>query len=239
MSGLGIFLWIIGICIKQIIIQLIGITLLYIGIRFTKYTQRLFISLHRKTSWMKLSEEELQMVEDAKNLIMCIDQNIEFAKFNVYKVKFIITPFFDYDNSNNELCIFIPFDELLRLNKDLCFSCVLHEILHSQNLKNNIEIFNENFLEGLNELLTQWLIEKYSLKYKLPVILTIDLSKLYKKSSRVLELSFDSYVKEVNMVKEVFKEFNGDYTEIFLNYINLNEEYFRSIVPEKYFKLRS
>ena len=32
--------------------------------------------------------------------------------------------------------------------------------------KNNIRVFNRAFLEGLNQLLTIWLIENYSEKYQ-------------------------------------------------------------------------
>ena len=50
-----------------------------------------------------------------------------------------------------------------KYGKDLCFESVLHEILHLQT-KN---MFNEKFQERLNQLLTVWLIENYSPKYKI------------------------------------------------------------------------
>ena len=43
---------------------------------------------------------------------------------------------------------------------------MVHEILHSQNLKRNKEIFENDFLEGLNEFLTIWLIENYTKRIK-------------------------------------------------------------------------
>lgn len=110
---------------------------------------QLLIENRKSERWCKkLSDDDLKIVEDAKELIKSVDNNIVISSFNVYKVRFVMYGWFCYDEATQELSIFIPFKFLLRCGgKDLCFLAVLHEVLHSQNLKSNLMIFNEEFLE--------------------------------------------------------------------------------------------
>ena len=162
----------------------------------------------------KLTDKEQEMVNDAKEIIEKIDDSIVINKFTVYKTKFVTYGWFNYNKKTREPCIYIPFKYFLGFGKNICFMVVLHEILHSQNLKNNLHIFTNSFLEGINQLLTIWIIENYSDNYKVPI-------------------NFKVYEQEVEQVRNILGDI--DYKEVFLNYINLNPEYFKKIVPEEYF----
>ena len=149
---------------------LLILILVVICIISLKEAYKEYLTLTRERhKWSKeLNKEELEIVEDAINLIKSVDENIEIANFSVYKVKHIGDGWFNYDEDTHELGIFIPFDRYLKRNKDLCFTVVLHEILHSQNLRLNKDIFTREFKEGINQFLTLWLIDNYSKKYKIP-----------------------------------------------------------------------
>ena len=127
------------------------------------YTEFLFANRNSKWWCSSLNDEEKEIVEEAKETIKKVDENIVISKFNVYKIRFWKRGWFRYDKIDKSLNIFIPFKYFYRLGgNNLVFLSVLHEILHSQNLKNNIIVFNKDFMEGLNQLLTNWLIENYS-----------------------------------------------------------------------------
>lgn len=239
-----LLLLVIPICIIGFIVCkeliLVGVMFLIAGIVLFKQTYCYLLVINRKSErWCKttLSNEELEIVEDAKELIRSVDNQIVISSFNVYKVRFVAHGWFHYDKDTHELCIFIPFKLLLRLeSKDLCFVVVLHEILHSQNLKNNLNIFNIEFLEGLNQLLTNWLIDNYSKKYKSKKIRFISL-KLSKNSSLCISLrNTQMYERKVNMVNSILQEANIDLKQVFLKYIDFQPEYFKSFVPSKFFK---
>lgn len=214
-----------------------GCLYLIYGIILFKFTYPEFLIKNRKSKrWCKtLSAEELEIVEDAKELIKRVDNSIVISEFNVYKVRFLMHGWFDYDETTQELNIFIPFKFFLRLGgKNLCFLAVLHEVLHSQNLKKNIRVFNKKFLEGLNQLLTIWLIENYSEKYNMPKNKKISL-RLRKKT--YVNLHFlEAYPEEVKMVKGILEKSDIDLKEIFLKYINFQPEFFKDFVPSKYFE---
>ena len=154
------------LCIKVLIMFVVVL----ICFESLKGAYKEYLTLTRESrKWSKeLNKEELEIVEDAINLIKSVDENIEIANFSVYKVKHIGDGWFNYDEDTHELGIFIPFDRYLKRNKDLCFTVVLHEILHSQNLRLNKDIFTREFKEGINQFLTLWLIDNYSKKYKIP-----------------------------------------------------------------------
>ncbi len=209
--------------------------------KLIKYTYtNLFIEYRKSARWCKkLSDEELEIVEDAKELIKRVDNNIIISSFNVYKVRFLTRTWFDYDEETHELNIFIPFQFLLKLGgKDFCFLAVLHEILHFQNLKNNLIIFNNKFLEGLNQLLTIWLIDNYSEKYKIPKSkrFSVKLIKDLYLDITINNLANMAYPKEVKMVKNILQKSNINIKQVFLNYIDIQPEFFKSFVPSKYFK---
>ncbi len=203
------------------------------------YTQ-LLIENRKSERWCKiLSDEELEMVEDAKELIKSVDNDIVIASFNVYKVRFVMNGWFYYDEDTQELSIFIPFQFFLRVgDKDLCFLAILHEVLHSQNLKDNLMIFKKKFLEGLNQLLTIWLIDNYSEKYKITKskCISVRLIKGLYLNITINHLINLVYPKEVNMVKNILQKSNLDFKQVFLKYIDIQPEFFKSFVPSKYFK---
>ena len=214
---------------------------LILGIILFKLTYPKFLIENRKSKrWCKpLSAEELEIVEDAKELIERVDNNIVISEFNVYKVRFLMRGWFSYDEASQELNIFIPFKFLLRFGgKNLCFLAVLHEVLHSQNLKSNIMVFDIKFLEGLNQLLTIWLIQNYSEKYNIPKnkIFSLRLIKHLYVDITKYSLENTVYPKEVNMVRDILQKSSIDLKEIFLNYINFQPEFFKNFVPSKYFK---
>lgn len=199
-----------------------------------------FVINNRKSKrWCKpLSIKEIELVEDAKKLIKKVDNSIEIADFNVYKIGFSLQGFFYYDEDTKEMCIFIPFTILLLIGgENLCFLAVLHEVLHSQNLKNNEFFFKINFLEGLNQLLTIWLVENYSEKYKIPKrkCFSLRLTKNIKLKLTIYHLANTTYIEELRLVKEVLKKDN-DLKEVFMNYIDMKPEYFKSFVPLEYFE---
>lgn len=220
---------------------IIGCLYLILGTILFKYTYpKLLIENRKSERWCKIpSDEELEIVEDAKELIKSVDNKIVISSFNVYKVRFVMHGWFYYDEDTHELGIFIPFKFLLRCGgKDFCFLAVLHEVLHSQNLKNNLIIFNKEFLEGLNHLLTIWLINTYSKKYKIPKskCFSVRLIKGLYLDITINHLANTVYPKEVNMVKNILQKSNIDFKQVFLKYIDIQPEFFKDFVPSKYFK---
>ena len=169
-----------------------------------------FIKINRKRS-RKLTIEEKQMVNEAKQLIKKVYPQIVLANFSVYKtIEPIGGAFFYRGVNSHELCVFVPFKTLIKFfGKNVCFMVLVHEILHSQNLKDGKKFFKKSFLEGLNQLLTIWLIDNYSDSYQVP-------SKLF---NRVL-------FQRTRMVENVFRKLDLDMKDIFLNYIDMNEEFF-------------
>ena len=227
---LAIHMLVIGFIDLKLLSIIAGCLYLIASIRIFKLTYPGFLIKNRKSNrWCKApSTEELEIIEDAKELIKSVDNNIAISKFNVYKIRFCMHGWFYYDKNTQELNIFIPFKFYFWFGgKDLCFLAVLHEVLHSQNLKNNIMVFNIDFLEGLNQLLTLWLIENYSEKYNIPTSLEL---------TKHLYSNISIYEKEVNMVKDILEKSNIDLKEIFLKYINFQPEFFKNFVPSKYFK---
>ena len=212
------------------ILLMIIVILICFGALKQAYIAYLTLTRKRYKRNKELNKEELEIIEDAINLIKSVDENIEIAKFSVYKVKHIRGGWFNYDKDTHELSIFIPFDKYLKRNKDLCFMLVLHEILHTQNLRLNENIFTRTFNEGINQFLTIWLMKK-SNKYKVKRALNIYIKlKVF-----VIKGYKNMYIKELKIARKIIKNSNKDNKEIFLNYINLKPEFFRSFVPKKYF----
>lgn len=227
---MGILIISISFIVLLIIIYLLSVLLDTI---FENVYQNFLIANRKSKRWCKaLFKEELEMVEDAKELIKKVDNSITISEFNVYKVRFVTEGWFYYDEDTDELNIFIPFEYFLGLGgKDLCFLAVLHEILHSQNLKNNIQVFKEDFLEGMNQLLTEWLIENYSEKYKIPKSRKFVLKRINHLKE---DVPFKIYQKETSMVKDILEKSGVDLKQVFLNYIAFQPEFFRKFIPKKY-----
>lgn len=234
---ISIFMITIGFIKDMVLFVMFGVIYLLVGVISLKSTYPGFITTNRKQNWRykQLTAEELEMVEDAKKLIECVDENIVISSFNVYKVKFLLHGWFYYDEDTQELSIFLPFKRFMKFGKDFCFLTVVHEILHSQNLKRNLRIFDNKFLEGLNQLLTIWLIENYSEKYKIPKTICIATLKLGKGRKLKVNVEYKIYDKEISMVKDILDKSDIDLREIFINYIDSKPEFFKSFVPLKYF----
>ena len=217
----------------KVLIMLVVVLICFESLK-EAYKEYLTLTRERHKWSKELNKEELEIVEDAINLIKGVNENIKIAKFSVYKVKHIGDGWFNYDEDTHELGIFIPFDRYLKRNKDLCFMIVLHEILHSQNLKLNKDIFTREFKEGINQFLTLWLMKKYTSKYKIKRALNlyIDLKIFIIRVESKIHIK--TYIEEVRIAKKIIKNSNKDVKEIFLNYINLKPEFFKSFVPEKY-----
>lgn len=239
---MAISIIIIGFSKGNVLLSIIiGFLYFITGTIFFRYTYPIFLIENRKSKrlFQALSDEELEIVKDAKELIKRVDNKIVISEFNVYKVRFVMHAWFYYDKDSQELNIFIPFKFFLWLGgRDFCFLAVLHEVLHSQNLKNNLHVFNKNFLEGLNQLLTIWLINNFSEKYKIPKRICFSL-KLIKGLKLKVSASLSIYSKEVNMVKETLENSKVDLKQVFLRYIDIQPEFFKSFVPSEYFKKQS
>jgi len=215
-----------------------GILSLVISTILLKYSYRyLLIKCINPNCWSKkLTAEEQEIIEDAKNLIRSVDKNIIIADFNVYKVKFIKNGWFYYNEDTKELCIFIPFKKFLRYGKNFCFMAVVHEVLHSQNLKNNLDIFNSRFREGLNQLLTIWLIANYSKKYEIPDSIHFLSLRLKNDVYFYVDTQYSVYRKNVNMVQDVLNKTEIDLKQIFINYIDIQPEFFKCFIPSEHLK---
>lgn len=234
---ISIFIIIIGFIKDMLLFVMFGVIYLLVSAILLKSTYPDFITTNRKQNWRykQLTAEEQEIVEDAKKLIECVDKNIVIYSFNVYKVKFLLRGWFYYDEDTQELSIFIPFKQYMKFGKDFCFMTVVHEVLHSQNLKRNLHIFDIKFLEGLNQLLTIWLIENYSEKYKIPKNICIATLKLRKGRKLKVYTEYKIYHKEISMVKDILDKSDIDLREVFINYIDIKPEFFKSFVPLKYF----
>lgn len=234
---ISIFVIIICFIKNMVLFMIFGVICLLECIILLKNTYPDFITANRKQNWRykHLTAEELEMIEDAKKLIESVNENIVISSFNVYKVKFLLHGWFNYDEVTQELSIFIPFKRFMKFGKDFCFLALVHEILHSQNLKKNLRIFDIKFLEGLNHLLTIWLIENYSKKYKIPKSINIITLKLKGRKYKI-NAEYEIYSEEMSMVKKTLEKSGIDMQEIFINYIDIKPEFFKSFVPLKYFK---
>lgn len=225
-----------GGILGRILLIIIGNIFLIIGIRLFENSYINFLEENpiENCRYSPLTDEEQKMIEDAKKLIESVDKNIAISDFNVYKVKFLKKAYFDYNEHTKQLNIFINFKRFLKFGKDICFSIILHEILHSQNLKDNVLIFDKSFLEGLNQLLTMWLIENYSQKY----VAEEDIWRIKLKIKNIGTLymfGYRVYNKEVKMVKEILQKSGVDLKEVFINYIDLKPEFFKGFIAEEYF----
>lgn len=238
MLVISIPLILVGITTSNIELLGMGIIFLITGIIISQIIYKEFVSINRKMIYRnnKLTEEEIELIEDAKKLIKSVDENIVISDFNVYKIKSLFRCWNYYDEDNKESNIFIPFKQFIKFGKDFCFQAVVHEMLHAQNLKNNLMIFNNKFCEGLTQILTIWLIENYAEKYKYPKFICLARIKIKKDTTLDIMNEHKIYVQEMEMVQEVLDKANVDLKEVYLNYIYINTQFFQSFVPEKYFK---
>ena len=91
-------------------------------------------------------------------------------------------------------------------------------------------------MEGLNQLLTVWLIKNYETEHKIPEKVTVFRIKFTKNKIFEKEADYTIYPNEVNMVSEILKEAGVDMKDVFLNYVDFNPQYFKSFVPNEYFR---
>lgn len=228
----------ISLVAGDVLLTILGVVTLILSGIVLKNIYPLYLTTNRNSNREKLTDDERQIIKDAKELIKKVDENIEISEFNVYKVNFLMEGWFNYDEDTKELNIFIPFKNFLKFGKDFCFIAVVHEILHSQNLKNNTQLFNVEFLEGLNHLLTLWLVETYSEKYKIPKRICIASLKTKNESGLNIFIKNNIYDKEVKMVEDILQKSKiDDLKDLFLKYIDidLQSEFFKNFVPVKYF----
>ena len=219
------------------IINILNSIYFILGIDIIKMLYQLFLTVNRESIFLstKFNYDEMVLLYDAVTLIESVDNNYKFAEFSVYKVKFIRNGWHYFDEETGESNIFIPFRRYIKYNNEYLFVTIVHEILHSQNLKNNIIVFNNDFLEGLNEYLTEWLIENYSIKYKLTKIIKYPLLYLGKGKALTFNSHINIYKEQVDTVKKVLDDAHVDIKEVFINYINFNPEFFEKFVPEEYY----
>ena len=222
----------------QLIKIIFGIIFLVIGIKALKIDYQPFIIANRNTVLSnKLNTEERELVQDAVDLIKKVDEKINISQFNVYKVILMKDGLFSYDPITHELNIYIPFKRYIKYNKDILFQAIVHEILHTQNLKENIQVFNNDFLEGLNQYLAEWLINNYSEKYEVPKK-HIQLAIYIGNGKELLwNKEYNIYKEQVNVVRNILEESNANIKEIFLKYIDFDPIYFVDYVPVEYFKI--
>ena len=217
-----------------ILFVLFKVISIYFFIKLLKNAYLNFVTINRNRKYKKITQEEMQLVEDAKELIKCFNKNIVIADFNVYKVYLFNKGWFYYDVDTKELNIFIPF-KYIKKTKNLCFEAIVREILHSQNLKNNYHLFKIDFLEGLNQFLTEWIIENYSKKYRIERNICIRRIEVCRTFSIELSVGCAIYNKQVSMVKKILSNSGVDLQEVFNNYIDNNPKFFKRFVPSKYF----
>lgn len=194
-----------------------------------------YICIYRnKIRFEELTEEEFEIIEDAKKLIKEAALNIPSIDIKIYKVPsplFKHESWFCLDKVHNEICIFISFKKHLKYGKDVCFMAVVHEMLHAYNLRDSITIFKMNFLEGLNQLLTIWLIENYSTKYTVPQTIKFSF-KLLTIGTLNIRIPIVAYDEQVEEVKKYLSQYSIDTNDCYLNYINMNPDFFRANIPE-------
>ena len=195
-----------------------------------------FLFIYRdKIKFKKLTNKEYEIVEDAKKLIKIVDDlNIPSIDMKIYKISsppFTQESYFFFDEKNNELCLFISFKKHLRYGENVCFVAVVHEMLHAYNLRNSTYIFKPYFLEGLNQLLTSWLIKTYSTKYDVPKTIHLVTFSIGNLNFRFLEA--EAYGPEVEKAEQYLSKYNIDIKECYLNYINMNPEFFKENIPEQ------
>lgn len=165
----------------------------------------------------KFLEDEI--VKDAIDLIKSVDKTIKVPEFKIYRNKFSAT-FFVWDSQEPE--IFIGTQVLKTKDKNIIFMAVLHEILHAVHDEAFYEMYKRIYMdnklhEGINQYLTEWLINNFSTKYKLG-------KRLY-------------YKKGIKLVKKLLKEKDIKDYDLFMNYVsNIKaEKFFIESFREKYF----
>lgn len=173
----------------------------------------------------RLSLKEEKYIDDAIELIKTVNSNIEIPKFDIYKIKlnFILlnTPAFTVVNKRNECTIYIKENLFSENNKTKIFMIILHEVLHVMHPTDNV--FTSEFLEGLNQYLTIWLIKTYSRKYDI------------EKQKNLIERY---YFNQVTLVANILKKANIENYSVFMNYIKgeLGRQFFYEVVkvPKEY-----
>ena len=246
---LGILMFLLGgisaiIVVTQVILGLdvdiiLLVLIIYIipGLMIIKMMYQLFLTVNRNTKLLghDFSIKEMFLLYDAITLIESAKKNYKFGKFGVYKVKYIDKAWFYRDDENDELSIFIPFDKYMDGNEEWLFMMILHEIMHSQSEKNSSSIFIKDFNEGLNQLMTEWLIDNYSSYYTNAKVKHIKIMRLPNKRVLTFNAHLNVYNKQVAMVKAIIENANLDMKEVFYNYIDFNSEFFEKFVPKEYY----
>lgn len=230
-----------GNILATIFLFLNFVVLILLPIIYFKLFYKEYVYINRETiRFEELTREEIEIVEDAKELIRKVDSSIiKYEGMKIYKLSALFssnTSWYVEDSTNDDSCLFISFKKYLKCGKDVCFMAVLHEMLHAYNLRNSELIFKNDFLEGINQFFTLWLIENYSTKYKIPKERWKKTIKIGKLKINIGEYEFISYDKQVKEVQSVFSKYDINTIEAYLNYINMNPKFFREKIQEsKYF----
>ena len=208
----------LNICKEDIILGiLLVVCLLHIFSLFIKVYWELIELRQEDYSFQEFRRNELEMIEDAKELIKSANKSIELAEFQIYKAKLKNKYGTCYHNDKANISeIYIDFtsEEIMKTDINFAFATVVHEILHSQYNKYGMQIFKVDFEEGLTELLTNWLIKKYSKKYKVP--------------------KQQEYGAEIKIVRDVLSSSNVKIKDLYMKYNNFDISFFVKIVPKKY-----
>lgn len=206
-------------------------------LKLFKRTYVIYLAQKRTSNWKKdLNPNELVIINDAVKLIKTATKSTKIKPFIMHRLSFIYeNAFCMHGPKLDKPHIFFPFRMYLLRGESFAFKVILHEIIHSQTYKIS-PFFKTGFNEGLTELLTIWLIKKYSNKYTIQnstYLLKIPIgTKTYLYSQK----NFIAYIDEVLMVTEIIHNSKVNMEDIFINYLNENIDFFKSFVPEKYFK---
>ncbi len=197
------------------------INIIFIGILYIINIRDIYIEILIKIKsiifkFQKFTDEELEIIEEAKNIIKSANCNVNFSNIHIHKVNLpkSIGGFFYNDIIHKELDVFISFKKNIKyFSKEACIQSVVHELLHalSHQTKNYCLILFIN--EGLTEYFTEWLMENYGIK-----------------NHRV-------YIYNVYTVIDLFSENNICVENAFLNYIKFNPEFFNTFLPKEYFSI--
>ena len=209
---------VLSVIIKVVCIAL-GIFCLCFGLSYFSEAHEDYISVFREHLKFKpLSKENLEAVEEVKNLLRKFDGYAKFKDFSVYDVTSFGTfnAWCYYDVFTQELSLFIPFKKCSRYGRERLVYMLLHEALHAQNFRNGFALFADSFNEGITELLSYYIMklhcdEKYNFEFE-------DLV----------------YYDEARMAYYICVGTGLGYLPILVNYLNANIDFFKKFVPEEH-----
>lgn len=187
-----------------------------------------FERIYKRRKRIPINDETLNIVQDVKKIIKDIDNRVSLSGLRVYKIdeKPSVTLKADiagyYDSVTNAVYVIDNIYE----GKYIYYCICVHEILHFiHHQKGNLYgMFTADFEEGINNLLTHWLIWKSG---RFPN---------RTENGEEIESKYWCYIKEMKIAKNVIKRANLSMKDVFYNYCMHNLEFFEKFVPQKYFK---